>query len=491
MVQRRVPRCSPSSTKRPRTSRATGSRCGHSRARPTTWWARSRYLNFNRIHDRFYELVLRADVGKIDVAWAKREDHRLRIDALTRERARELQALDDEFRDVMDQNQARARHERVATPSALLLVVVASVPLARHRSGVPDTAAEPRRAGAVGGRDGRHACPRSCGTPTSESSSSGRPRREQQLEALRQLEEEVDRFSESGEAFRSTVTSLVRREYLQQRRERDRWYGEQLEAEERAFNEARDTSIRVFEEFLRRYPNHAKYTPDAMFRLGELYFERSAVDFQNLYDDAQAAREAGDLTAEDNLPSSPDFTATVDLYKTLAASFPAYERSDGVYYLIGYTLNEMGRPEEAVAAWLALVCANKYRYDPDWRPPPAERLCAAAGQVPGADPRRAAAGRSVGGTFVNPYKAANRSRRKPASSARPGSGSASTTSTTSAPRTRSTSRSPRTAASSKTPTTATTISRSTRSPGRTTARADTQRRSSTSASSSSGRTTRE
>ena len=63
------------------------------------------YLNFNRVHGRFYDLVLRADVGKIDVSWARREDHRLRIDALTRERARELQALDDEFRDVMDENQ--------------------------------------------------------------------------------------------------------------------------------------------------------------------------------------------------------------------------------------------------------------------------------------------------------------------------------------------------------------------------------------------------
>jgi hypothetical protein len=63
------------------------------------------YLNFNRVHDRFYDLVLRADLGKIDISWARREDHRLRIDALTRERARELQALDDEFRDVMDENQ--------------------------------------------------------------------------------------------------------------------------------------------------------------------------------------------------------------------------------------------------------------------------------------------------------------------------------------------------------------------------------------------------
>jgi tetratricopeptide (TPR) repeat protein len=63
------------------------------------------YLNFNRVYERFYDLVLRADLGKIDVSWAKREDRRLRIDVLTRERARELQALDDEFRDVMDEDQ--------------------------------------------------------------------------------------------------------------------------------------------------------------------------------------------------------------------------------------------------------------------------------------------------------------------------------------------------------------------------------------------------
>jgi len=230
------------------------------------------------------------------------------------------------------------------------------------------------------------------------------PPTEQQLEALRQLEEEVERFSETGETFRSTVTSLVHREYLQQRRERDRWYSEQLEAEEREFDEARDDSIRVFEEFLRRYPSHPKYTPDAMFRLGELYFERSAVAFQDLYDQAQAAREAGDLTAEDKLPSAPDFSPTVLLYKSLARGFPDYERSDGVYYLIGYTLNEMGRPEEALAAWLALVCANSYEYNPDWRPPPADASLAAQAKYPALTLDGRPLGASPGGVFINAYE---------------------------------------------------------------------------------------
>ena len=229
------------------------------------------------------------------------------------------------------------------------------------------------------------------------------PPTEAQRDALRELETEAERYDQTGETFRSTVTSLVRRAYLQQRRERDRWYGEQLDAEEHAFNEAREESIRVFEEFVRRYPDHPKYTPDAMFRLGELYFERSAMEFQKLYDDAQAAREAGDLSAEDSLPTSPDFSATIALYKTLAMKFPSYERSDGVYYLIGYTLNEMGRPEEAVAAWLALVCANKYRYDPAWRPPDGDISPEAAAKHPALTLDGRPLGASVGGRFVDPY----------------------------------------------------------------------------------------
>ena len=61
------------------------------------------YANFNDVRQRFYDLVLRADVGRIDVAWAEREEHRMRVDLLTRERSREIQSLDDEFREIMDE----------------------------------------------------------------------------------------------------------------------------------------------------------------------------------------------------------------------------------------------------------------------------------------------------------------------------------------------------------------------------------------------------
>ena len=60
------------------------------------------HQNFMDVRDRFYDMVLRADVGRVDVAWAEREEHRLRVDMLTRERQREMQVLDDEFSDIMD-----------------------------------------------------------------------------------------------------------------------------------------------------------------------------------------------------------------------------------------------------------------------------------------------------------------------------------------------------------------------------------------------------
>ncbi len=180
-----------------------------------------------------------------------------------------------------------------------------------------------------------------------------------QIAALREMEAEVERFARVGGAYRESVASLLRREYLRQRRGRDRWYGRQITDEERALNEAREAAIVVFERFLRRYPDDPTYSPDAMFRLGELYFERSSIEF----DQAEAAAIEN---SELEVPEVADFTPTIELYRRLVREFgTSYRRIDGVYYLIGFCLSSMGRFEEARDAWLALVCANEYQYDPD------------------------------------------------------------------------------------------------------------------------------
>jgi TolA-binding protein len=179
------------------------------------------------------------------------------------------------------------------------------------------------------------------------------PPSKEQIAALEEMEREVERYVRSGGSYRDTVGAIVRREYLRQRRVRDENFSGQIGDEEKLLAESRDRAIELFEKFVDRYPNDPTYTPDAMFRLGELYFERSYEEFYAQQNDPNAVTNA------------PDFTSTVELYQQLVRRFPEYARIDGVYYLIGYCLSEMGKSDEARMAWLNLVCANKFKYDPD------------------------------------------------------------------------------------------------------------------------------
>lgn len=230
----------------------------------------------------------------------------------------------------------------------------------------------------------------------------------EQVAALREMEAEVGRFARVGDAYRDTVLSMVRRQYQQQRRARSQTYARQIREEERLQNEARERAIRLFERFIERYPNDPRYTPDAMFRLGELYFERSALQFQTAFEDANAARDRGETPPP--TPDTPDYNPTINIYQRLVENFSDYGRLDGVYYLIGYCLNEMGRIEEARLAWLSLVCQNHFKYSPSQfaaeRQAEADAMAAEDNAVPDRAPLTLDAEDGTsgpGGAFANPY----------------------------------------------------------------------------------------
>ena len=56
--------------------------------------------NFSNVRKKFHELVLKADVGIVDVAWMRKEEHKMRSSALTKDRLAEIQFLDEEFNAV-------------------------------------------------------------------------------------------------------------------------------------------------------------------------------------------------------------------------------------------------------------------------------------------------------------------------------------------------------------------------------------------------------
>jgi len=58
--------------------------------------------SFKRVRKQFYDLVLKADVGMVDVAWTKKQDDTEKIQKLSKEKDKQLKGLDDEFKEVLE-----------------------------------------------------------------------------------------------------------------------------------------------------------------------------------------------------------------------------------------------------------------------------------------------------------------------------------------------------------------------------------------------------
>ncbi len=167
-------------------------------------------------------------------------------------------------------------------------------------------------------------------------------------EGVKLLRAATAEFTDAVKSYKRQTRQLVQREYFRQKTEIERRHASQIASSEAQQDSQRAHTIEKLEVFVRAYPNDAKLTPDAMFRLGELYFEQAQIAYQEAFD------EGSEILA------APNYTPTIEVYLNLVARFPEYERIDGVLYLIGFCLSEMGDSRAALAAWRSLVCHNKY-----------------------------------------------------------------------------------------------------------------------------------
>jgi len=60
--------------------------------------------SFQRVHRDFYELVLKADVGVVDVAFTRKQDHTAEIQRIAADKDRALRQLDREFSEVLGED---------------------------------------------------------------------------------------------------------------------------------------------------------------------------------------------------------------------------------------------------------------------------------------------------------------------------------------------------------------------------------------------------
>jgi len=198
---------------------------------------------------------------------------------------------------------------------------------------------------------------------------------------LDELAQDMTRFADAVKGYRSAATGIIKRTYADKINGIRAKYEPQIAGNEKEEKQRRIDAIAVLEGFLGRYPADRKWTPDVMFRLAELYYEKAADDFLVAQEAYQKALDS------DNPPTTPsprpDYASTVNLYRRLLVEFPNYRLLDATYYLLGFCLGEMGQDPEAKQALLALVCSNRYRpLDPP--APPAKSTGMSKGPAPDA-----------------------------------------------------------------------------------------------------------
>ena len=183
----------------------------------------------------------------------------------------------------------------------------------------------------------------------------GLGRTPEQEKLLEELSEAVQRYEQESREYRLAVQRLIQKKYEERRGRLSESYEKaisELEAQERL---ERQDAIARFEEFLRRYPDEPRSTPDVMFRLAELYYERSSDThlgaMRQFEEKLRALPEGAEAPAE----PQPDFQPSIALYRKLLERFPDYRLNDGAYYLLGYCLEKQNAFEESRATYQQLI----------------------------------------------------------------------------------------------------------------------------------------
>jgi TolA-binding protein len=165
------------------------------------------------------------------------------------------------------------------------------------------------------------------------------------LRALEEMEKDVQHFATMVTEYRSTAREILKRAFKDKAKAINAKYDPQIDINDKQAREYRRDAIGMFEAFLLKYPNDKRWTPDAMFRLAELYYEKSAEEY---LDADEAYKKALDTPSPpDTPPPRVDYTPTINLYRRLLTEFPSYRFLDAAYYLLGFCLGEMGAPSRS------------------------------------------------------------------------------------------------------------------------------------------------
>lgn len=172
-----------------------------------------------------------------------------------------------------------------------------------------------------------------------------------------ELAEEMASFEKEIADYRKDVAKLVEQQFALKKVEVQQKYDAAVSKFVEEERKRREEAILRFEEFLNRYPDHPQYTPDALFRLAELHFEKAYDGYLDALEQYEGDLKRFDAGEMPEPPSEPrqDYRSTISLFDRLLGRWPENRNADGAMYLKGYCLKEMGEDKPALDQFTTLV----------------------------------------------------------------------------------------------------------------------------------------
>ena len=102
-----------------------------------------------------------------------------------------------------------------------------------------------------------------------------RPLTPEEQQVLKEVEDVGKRYEGAAKAHQGTMRGILRKEYGDRMRLLQGRYDSGVGEAEKDYRKNATSTMELLKQFLAKYPNDPKWTPDAMFRLSDLYLDEA------------------------------------------------------------------------------------------------------------------------------------------------------------------------------------------------------------------------
>ncbi len=178
---------------------------------------------------------------------------------------------------------------------------------------------------------------------------------------LKDAESEYEKFNVAAVDHDKRMRQIARREFDTRTATLTARYSERIAKTEAMRGRKHGETVAMLEKFLVNHPDHEQFTPDAMFRLADLYLDLSDEAVEVALTLAEAS---GQPPPEGGIVA--DYTRSLTLWETILTKFPKYRQTPSTLYLAAY-YGKTKDERRSLQIFLALTCANQFK----WNDPPA------------------------------------------------------------------------------------------------------------------------